>query len=132
MRRILAGLALALLIASPVAAATASLSVVSIVPVDPSSGLGISHGSITFASDAYKGQPNRVLIWQCYASWVPGGGPSESGTPTIDKRTGLAKIYFRNGIHEPSGTLYCQNWTAWVALRDTWQTPISPVVSGSF
>jgi len=130
-KRILAGLALALLIASPVSAATASLSVVSIVPVDTSSGLGTVDGSITFASDPYKGQPNRVLIWQCYASWWT-FGPSESDTPTIDKQTGLAKIYFRNGIHEPSGTLYCQNWTAWVALRDTWQTPISPVVSGAF
>lgn len=128
MRRLVATAFAAILMlsfAGPVAAVTASLSVLQIVPDDPGPCAG-ECGSITFQSDPYKGKPDRIVVWRCTGEFSHQGS-----SPSIDKRTGQSdKIYFATGYYQ--GTLVCQNWTAWVALVADWQTPISPVLSGSF
>jgi hypothetical protein len=129
MHRLLAAALVAALLlsfASPTLAVTASLSVVEVIVEDPAAGIA-GQNSITFQSDTYKGQSNRILVWQCSAPFA-----FTSATPSIDKRTGQAKVYFRNGFVDVTGTLYCVDWTAWVALIDDWQTPISPVLTGAF
>lgn len=136
MRRLLAGLALAFLVTSPVMAIppvysdTATLTA-TVIPNDPDA-FTTERGRIDFQSDSYRpGSANvRIVVWQCFASWW-GAGPTESDTPNLDRRTGRVSIWFRNGEITP-GVLYCQNWTAWVALLSDWRTPISPVLSGSF
>lgn len=122
-----AGLTLA---APPVYSDTATLTA-TVIPNDPDA-FTTERGRIDFQSDPYRAgsQNARIVVWQCYADWWPYESV-ESGTPTLDRRTGTASIWFHNGLHW-SGTLLCQNWTAWVALKSDWQTPISSVLSGSF